>query len=32
MDYHNLSHEDFDAVVTGEMTHYALWFECHDLL
>ena len=27
MDYKDLSHEDFDAVVTGELTHYALWFE-----
>lgn len=27
MDYYSLSQEDFDAVVTGEMTHYALWLE-----
>lgn len=27
MNYDNLSHQDFDAVVTGEITHYALWFE-----
>ena len=27
MNYEDLSHEDFDAIVTGELTHYALWFE-----
>lgn len=27
MKYRELSHEDFDAIVTGELTHYALWFE-----
>ncbi len=27
MDYEKLSKDDFDAVVTGEMTHYALWNE-----
>ena len=27
MDYAKLSKEDFDAVVTGELTHYALWLE-----
>ena len=27
MDYHILSQEDFDAVVTGELTHNALWLE-----
>jgi hypothetical protein len=27
MKYKDLSHEDFDAIVTGELTHYALWFE-----
>ena len=27
MDYHSLSQEDFDAVVTGELTHHALWLE-----
>lgn len=27
MDYAELEKEDFDAVVTGEMTHYALWLE-----
>lgn len=27
MDYYSLSQEDFDAVVTGELTHYALWLE-----
>lgn len=27
MDYKDLSNEDFDAVVTGELTHLALWFE-----
>jgi hypothetical protein len=27
MDYYSLSKEDFDSVVTGDMTHYALWLE-----
>lgn len=27
MDYTNLHREDFDAVVTGELTHYSLWLE-----
>ncbi len=27
MKYDDLSHEDFDAIVTGELTHYALWLE-----
>jgi len=27
MEYRNLSKGDFDAVVTGEITHYALWLE-----
>jgi len=27
MDYVTLSREEFDAVVTGELTHYSLWFE-----
>jgi len=27
MDYEKLHPEDFDAIVTGELTHYALWFE-----
>jgi hypothetical protein len=27
MDYDELDKEDFDAVVTGELTHYALWLE-----
>lgn len=27
MEYRGLSKEDFDAVVTGELTHYAIWFE-----
>ena len=27
MDYKNLTREDFDAVVTGELTHYAIWLE-----
>jgi len=27
MDYADLEKEDFDAIVTGEMTHYALWLE-----
>jgi hypothetical protein len=27
MQYEKLDHEDFDAIVTGELTHYALWFE-----
>lgn len=27
MNYRDLSREDFDAVVTGELTHYALWLE-----
>lgn len=27
MNYKDLSHEDFDAIVTGELTHYALWLE-----
>jgi hypothetical protein len=25
--YNNLSKEDFDAIVTGELTHYTLWME-----
>jgi hypothetical protein len=27
MEYPNMNKEDFDAVVTGELTHYALWLE-----
>ena len=27
MRYEDLSKEDFDAIVTGELTHYALWLE-----
>ena len=27
MEYQDLNKEDFDAVVTGELTHYALWLE-----
>jgi hypothetical protein len=27
MKYQKLEREEFDAIVTGEMTHYALWFE-----
>lgn len=27
MNYTELSKEDFDAVVTGELTHYAIWHE-----
>jgi hypothetical protein len=27
MDYKTLLREDFDAVVTGELTHYAIWLE-----
>jgi len=27
MDYEELGQEDFDAIVTGELTHYALWLE-----
>jgi hypothetical protein len=27
MKYEELNHEDFDAIVTGELTHYALWLE-----
>lgn len=27
MKYEDLSHENFDAIVTGELTHYALWLE-----
>ena len=27
MNYRKLSREDFDAIVTGELTHYALWLE-----
>ncbi len=27
MNYRNLSKEDFDAIVTGELTHYAIWME-----
>lgn len=27
MDYSTLSKEDFDAIVTGELTHYSLWLE-----
>ena len=27
MEYSNLDKEDFDAIVTGELTHYALWLE-----
>jgi len=27
MDYKNLAKEDFDAIVTGELTHYAIWLE-----
>jgi hypothetical protein len=25
--YRSLSREDFDAIVTGELTHYAVWLE-----
>lgn len=27
IDYHALNKEDFDAIVTGELTHYAIWIE-----
>ncbi|OFV79644.1 MAG: hypothetical protein A2Y78_01235 [Acidobacteria bacterium RBG_13_68_16] len=27
MDYATLERDEFDAVVTGELTHYALWLE-----
>ncbi len=27
MEYKNPCEEDFDAIVTGELTHYALWLE-----
>jgi hypothetical protein len=27
MKYKDLSQEDFDAIVTGELTHYAIWFD-----
>lgn len=27
MNYGQLSPEDFDAIVTGELTHYAIWME-----
>lgn len=27
MKYEDLSQEDFDAIVTGELTHYAIWFD-----
>jgi hypothetical protein len=27
MDYRDLDRAEFDAIVTGELTHYALWFE-----
>ena len=27
MKYEELNHEDFDAIVTGELTHFALWLE-----
>jgi hypothetical protein len=27
MDYHKLSKEEFDAIVTGELTHHAAWLE-----
>jgi hypothetical protein len=27
VDYNKLSKEEFDAIVTGEMTHFALWLE-----
>lgn len=27
MKYEELSQEDFDAIVTGELTHYAIWFD-----
>ncbi len=27
MNYRNLSKEDFDAIVTGELTHYSIWME-----
>jgi hypothetical protein len=27
MDYRKLAREDFDAIVTGELTHYAVWIE-----
>jgi len=25
--YEGLSHEDFDAIVTGELAHYTIWFD-----
>ena len=27
MNYQDLSREDFDAIITGELTHYAIWLE-----
>ena len=27
MNYRDLTNEDFDAIVTGELTHYAIWME-----
>lgn len=27
MRYEDLDKEDFDAIVTGELTHYAIWME-----
>lgn len=27
MNYEKLSREEFDAIVTGELTHYAIWLE-----
>jgi len=27
MEYRNLSKEEFDAIVTGELAHQAIWFE-----
>jgi hypothetical protein len=27
MEYEQLTHEEFDAIVTGELTHFALWLE-----
>jgi hypothetical protein len=27
VNYKSLSREDFDAIVTGELTHYAIWLE-----
>jgi hypothetical protein len=27
MEYEQLNHEEFDAIVTGELTHYSLWLE-----